>query len=150
MSSTGDLTFREGPQITATAVVTSSLVQVKVSPSYGNLLQDLLLLPPRRLAEAGSFLFFSLPQQLHDIVRHSGSIIADATGRAPSNATLAAATGNLSAFTIADGTKVNLDHETRGMTWIGAFSFENFKNMGGFFTYAFSKWALTCFTLVSS
>ena len=136
----------EAPQRTASAVLTPTL---KASPSYGSLLEDLLLTPPRRLAQAASFLIFSMPKHLNGIVQNTGSVIGDATGMTPSNASLATSTGNLSAFTIADSARANVDHGIHGMTWVGAFSLQNFKNMGGFFTYAFSKWALTCFTLVS-
>ena len=147
MSFTGDVTNHEGPRRTTSALLTSTLDRVKGSPSYGKALEEFLLIPPRKAAQMGSYLFSSVPQQLQKIVGSSGSVIAEATGRAPSNTTVIASTSNLTAFTLTEGS--GSSSSTQGLTWIGTLSFQNFKSMGGFFAYAFSKWALTCFTMVS-
>ena len=155
---------RLAPDMTADAAdltssipfLTSTFGHVKASASnatsFLNLSpRDLLLAVPRMIARAGSFAFITLPERLDSLLglRHSGSVIAEATGGRVQNISPAALSGSGPAQGTAAVTAAEIgvaDGPSGGML-SHTLSFQQVRNFGGVFTYMTSKWALGCFTL---
>ncbi|KAF1817445.1 ubiquitin-protein ligase-like protein [Eremomyces bilateralis CBS 781.70] len=111
---------------------------------------DLLMAIPRLARRAGALAFYYVPEHLDGFVgkiRDGGSVIADPT------------TSNTINATITNGSKTFIQSATGGLAPAisaaagggtaesagGIFSLQNFRNLGGLFSYVTSKWALTTF-----
>jgi hypothetical protein len=101
---------------------------------------DLLLAVPRLLYKAGS-----LGEHMESVfgkLRSGGSIIAEATAANLTNITVATTAGNFvqeSAAAVASA--VGNDKDNMGL-------FQTLKNVGSFFSYITSKWAIATFAIV--
>ena len=135
----------------------SALGHVKASTSNATTLlspspKDLLLALPRMVARAGSYALGTVPDRVDSFLglRHSGSIIAEATGGGTQNMHPAALSDIGSAYRTAAATaaETGAAEGPSGGTLSHALSFQQIRNFGGVFTYMTSKWALACFTLV--
>lgn len=114
--------------------------------------KDLLLAIPRMVAQVGSFALNHMPRPIDSLLRpqNAGSVIAEATGNGMTNAASAA----LSGISFAQETATAVVATTNGTRpeqglFSQSFSFQQLRNLGGIFTYMTSKWALTCFAMVS-
>lgn len=137
--------------------LTSTFGHVKASASNATSFlhpspRDLLLAVPRMIARAGSFAFVTVPERMDSLLglRHSGSVIAEATGGRAQNISRAALSGLGSAQGTAAATaaEAGIAEGTSGGMLSHTLSFQQIRNFGGVFTYMTSKWALGCFTLV--
>lgn len=108
---------------------------------------------PRVIARVGSFAFFTVPERIDGLfgLRNGGSIIAEATGEKANKTVLTTLSGISSVQGIATATaeSVTATGGTQGSGLSHAFTFQHVRNFGGVFTYMTSRWALSCFTLVS-
>jgi hypothetical protein len=101
---------------------------------------DLLLAVPRLLYKAGS-----LGEHLEGVfgkLRSGGSIIAEATAANLTNVTVATTAGTFvqeSAAAVASAVRIEKDN--MGL-------FQTLKNVGSFFSYITSKWAIATFAIV--
>lgn len=114
--------------------------------------KDLWLAIPRVVAQVGSFVVNHMPGPIDSLFRpqNAGSVIAEATGDGIENAASAA----LSSVSFARQTATTVMATTEGTQpehglFSQSFSFQQLRNLGGIFTYMTSKWALTCFAVVS-
>lgn len=108
---------------------------------------------PRVIARVGSFAFFTVPERIDGLfgIRNGGSIIAEATGERANKTVVTTLSGMSSVQGIATATaeSVTATGGTQGSGLSHAFTFQHVRNFGGVFTYMTSRWALSCFTLVS-
>lgn len=115
--------------------------------------KDLLMAVPRTIARVGSFIFFTVPERIDGLLglRNGGSIIAEATAERVNKTVLTTLSGLSSAQGVATASaeSVTATEGTQGGGLSNAFSFQQVRNFGGVFTYMTSRWALSCFTLVS-
>ena len=107
------------------------------------------------LANAASFAFIKVPERIENIFHGGGSIIAEATGNEsgriisaalsgpPSTAPASATARNL-------GSLIGGDGGSGGLQDFGSLAFNHMRGLGGFFSYATSKWALATTVLVST
>lgn len=115
--------------------------------------KDLLMALPRAIARVGSFAFFTVPERIDDLLglRNGGSIIAEATGERANKTVLTTLSGTSSvqgiATVIAESVTATEGTQKSGLSHV--FTFQHVRNFGGVFTYMTSRWALSCFTLVS-
>lgn len=104
------------------------------------------------VAQAGSFALNHMPGPIDNLLRprNAGSIIAEATGNGIRIAASAALSGISSAQETATTIMATTEVRQPGQGLFSqSFSFQQLRNLGGIFTYMTSKWALTCFALVS-
>ena len=117
--------------------------------------RDLLLVVPRMMAQVGSFAMSRIPGRIVNSLRPgiAGSVIAEATGNENQNMVSAALSGISAQETAAAAAAASLPTAQVRLPDPGLFSqsfgFQQLRNLGGIFTYMTSKWALTCFALVS-
>jgi hypothetical protein len=115
--------------------------------------RDLLLVIPRILSQAGAFAPNNMPEWIDNLLRarNGGSVIAEATGSRIDSMAAAALSGMSSAQeTAAAMPVISAEGGQLGQGLFSqSFSFQQLRNLGGIFTYMTSKWALTCFALVS-
>jgi len=102
---------------------------------------DLLLAFPRLLSKAGSFAEHF--DSVFGKIRSGGSIIAEPTASNVTNATVAT-TGTFVQESIAAAASI-----ATGGSGDDISMFQALKNIGSFFTYITSKWAIATFTTVS-
>ena len=114
--------------------------------------KDFWLAAPRMVARVGSFALKHLPGPIDNLLRprNAGSVIAEATGNGIHNVASAA----LSGISFAQETTATVMATTEGTqpeqgSFSQSFSFQQLRNLGGIFSYMTSKWALTCFAVVS-
>lgn len=103
---------------------------------------DLLLAVPRLFARAGA-----LSEHIDSVfgkIRNGGSIIAEPTAANVSNATVAITSGSFVQESVAAAASV----ATGSPDDMGVF--QALKNVGSFFSYITSKWAIATFTIVST
>ena len=146
-----------GPEMTASTL--SKIEQLKSSTanmtSYLNpSLSDLLMLFPRMLSRAGSFALITIPETIDNLIGqgNGGRVIAEATRDGVHNiasAALASAAlpGNTQGIAEVAATGVGAQVPTvslREQLW-----FQQIRKFGGVFTYALSKWGVSCFVVVS-
>ena len=114
--------------------------------------KDLWLAIPRMVAQAGSFALNHMPGPIDNLLRpqNAGSFIAEATGNGMTNAASAAPSGISFAQETATAVVSSTDGTRPEQIFSQSFSFQQLRNLGGIFTYMTSKWALTCFAVVSS
>lgn len=104
---------------------------------------DLLLVVPRLLSKAGA-----IGEHIDSVfgrIRSGGSVIAEPTAANLTNATVATTAGKFvqeSAAAAAAASAAASSPEDIGM-------FQALKNVGSFFSYITSKWAIATFTIVS-
>jgi hypothetical protein len=105
---------------------------------------DLLMVFPRLAQKAGLF-----AMQLPEMIKGSGSIIAEATA---TNMTTAVLTSSSSAAAFVQETAAAIasDGADSGMfSWLmPVLDFEGVRGLGGMFSYFSSRWALATFTVV--
>lgn len=115
--------------------------------------KDLLMAVPRAIARVGSFAFFTMPERIDGLLglRNGGSIIAEATGERANKTVLTTLSEISSVQGIATATPEGFTATggTQGSGLSHSFTFQHVRNFGGIFTYITSRWALSCFTLVS-
>lgn len=100
---------------------------------------DLLFAFPRLLYKAGSF-----AEHIANELRSGGSIIAEPTPSNITNATVSTTGGTFVQESIAAAASAATSNQDElGM-------FQALKNVGSFFSYITSKWAIATFTTVSS
>lgn len=108
---------------------------------------------PRAIASMGSFAFFTIPERIDSLLglRNGGSVIAEATAERANKTVLTTLSGISSVQSIATATAESLAATggSQGSEPSHAFSFQQVRNFGGVFAYMTSRWALSCFTLVS-
>lgn len=108
---------------------------------------------PRAIARVGSFAFFTVPERIDGLLglRNGGSVIAEATGERANKTVLTSLSGISSVQSIATATaeSVAATGGSQGSELSHVFSFQQVRNFGGIFAYMTSRWALSCFTLVS-
>ena len=132
--------------------LSSTLYHLKATASNATFLNpspmDLLMVVPRMIVRAGSFVLNTVPEQIDNVFRlgNRGSIIAGATGEGTSNIAPLASVGYAEGVAAATGAMTERVQET---SLRNAFSFQHVRSFGGIFTYMTSKWALGCFTVVS-
>lgn len=114
--------------------------------------KDLWLAIPRMVAQVGSFALDHMPGPIDNLLRprNAGSVIAEATGNGMKNVASAAFSG----ITVAQETATTIMATTEGTQpekslFSQSFSFQHLRNLGGIFAYLTSKWALSCFAVVS-
>ena len=106
---------------------------------------------PRMMARAGSFAFVTVPERIDSIfgTNYGGSMTMNTTANKTwdvvstvisSNPALDSSSPTMSGLAAASG---DIPHG------FGPLSLLQFRNLGGIFAYLTSKWALSCFTLVS-
>lgn len=114
--------------------------------------RDLLLAIPRMVAQAGSFAINHMPGRVDNLLRpgNAGSVIAEATGNNMERVASAALLGISSAqgTAAAGAATAEMTQPEHGLL-SQSFGFQQLRNFGGIFSYMISKWALTCFALVS-
>ena len=120
--------------------------------------RDLFMAVPRMITRIASFVLVSTPDRIDSLLGlgKGGSVIAEATGEMRNTTVTAALSGRLSIQSAAAATaastaaRLTVTGRVQGGVVNTAFSFQHLRNFGGIFTYMTSKWALTCFTLVSA
>jgi hypothetical protein len=114
--------------------------------------KDLFLAIPRMVRQAGSLALNNIPG-LDALLRggSNGSIIAEATGhRIESAASLASPdTSSIQQTAAAIAATTAEARQSDTGFFSQPFSFQQLRSLGGIFAYLTSKWALTCFLLVS-
>lgn len=114
--------------------------------------KDLWLAIPRMVVQVGSFALNHMPGPINNLLRpqNAGSVIAEATGNGATNVASAALSGISFVQETATAVMATTEgtHPEQGL-FSQSFSFQQLRNLGGIFTYMTSKWALTCFAVVS-
>lgn len=113
--------------------------------------KDLVMAFPRMMARAGSFALITVPERIDSMLgfRNGGSMIAEATGNKTWNMVPEALPSGFisgSAVFTASEAAATTENMSRGSHSLSNIQLRHF---GGLVTYMTSKWALTCFTLVS-
>lgn len=114
--------------------------------------RDLFLAIPRIVAQLGTFAANHLPGPIDYLLRpgNAGNMIAEATGNHIHSAASAVLSGGFTQGTAAAIMTTAEAGEPEQRLFSQSFGFQQLRNLGGIFTYMTSKWALTCFALVSS
>ncbi len=114
--------------------------------------KDLVLAIPRMVTQAGSLALNNIPG-LDALLRggSNGSVIAEATGHTVES-TASVALPDISSIQQTAAAFAATTAEARQSEtgfFSQPFTFQQLRSLGGIFTYLTSKWALTCFLLVS-
>ena len=115
---------------------------------------DFALTIPTFLANAASFAFITVPERIENMIHGGGSQIAEATGNDSRNIISAAlsyggAVAHASKTAATSIASEALAEEQDDPSSIGSLTVQQIRSFGGVFMYMTSKWALTCFVLVS-
>lgn len=140
------------PPSPSVLITTTENVEIPIfyatTSSFLPSVKDLLLAVPRAFVRLGSFAFITMPEKADGLLRlrDGGKLIAGKETTSLASTPVLPSLKTVTA-TLANGTMATFVAKIGG-TGQSTFSFDRLRNVGAFFTYLTSKWALSWLFLV--